>query len=187
LTKVPPLRLRRPHASLVALAALASGCGGSSGSLSSGSSSGSGAFAWDGGGQSAACAVQDCLVYVTSMCPPETQAMCAGSSSRITSNAIVTDVCFKDGSHQTLTQYASSLDAIAYRADGTQCLHELSDTSGTVTIEDSSGHVVGTMDFHSLDNFTCGGNHSTSLSCADAGQIHLVSLEACQATPGPCP
>lgn len=144
-------------------------------------------FAWDGGAESATCAVHECLSYVTNLCPVQAQSNCVGSSQQTTSNAIVVHACFKDGSRQVITQYASSIDVVIVKADGTECLHEISDLSGKDVIKDPTGRMLAQLDLQSLQSFSCGGIQSTSLNCPDAGQINLVQLSGCEGSSGGCP
>jgi hypothetical protein len=171
--------MRRSITAVAASSMLLAGCGGASGAANT-------PFTWDGGADSAACAVHACLSYVTNLCPAQPMSDCAGSSQQLTSNAIVIRACYKDGSKQVLTQYAASIDIALFAPGGAECLHEQSDLSGVTVIEDPAGRNLARLDFHSLNDFTCGGVHSDSFACPDAGTINLVQLSGCEGSPGTC-
>jgi hypothetical protein len=167
---------------LAAAAALLGGCeGGASGGTAS-------PFTWDAGGaDSTSCAVRACLAYVTNLCPAQPLSDCAGSSQQITANAIVVRACYRDGSKQVITQYAASTDVALFGSGGAECLHEQGDLSGVTVIEDPAGRALAKLDLGSLNDFTCGGIQSDSITCPDAGTVNLVQLSGCEGSPGSCP
>jgi hypothetical protein len=117
----------------------------------------------------------------------QAQSSCVGSSQQITSNAIVIRACFSDGSKQVITQYASSIDVVILKSDGTECLHETSDTSGVEVVHDPAGRMLAQLDLSTFTNFSCGGLQSDSITCQDAGPINLIQLSGCEGSSGTCP
>ncbi len=166
---------------------LIAGCG-NGGSSSTGSGQDGPPFVWDAGPDSSlACAVLDCLSYVTGQCPSQAANLCSGVSTQMNGS---TNVCFKSGAREVLTMGAASVDAVVYGVDGSVCMHELSDTSGLVQWVDTAGRVLATANLQSNMSFTCGGYATDSLrGCTDDAGWYLASITACEtlAMPGPCP
>lgn len=175
----------RAHVAAMTAACMVCGCS-SSGSKSASSSIYSGQpFVWDAGPDaSPGCSYFDCLSYVVNLCPIETSSGCAASSMTLTSNAIVVQDCFSDGSHRTVTEYASSSDAIFYAPDGGECLHAIvPGVSGPVVLEDPPGRTLAELNdtASSAGANMCGRITVVDPTCDEDGGAHaqLPALNPC--------